>query len=84
MYERKCPTEALEDDLHLLAFCLPRSKRHVCAIIPFAIGSAPAGENVGLYVDFGAIDGGGTAQVASALLGLDYEVNSTRQIGNGG
>ncbi|MDC3353930.1 hypothetical protein OAV84_02430 [Schleiferiaceae bacterium] len=28
--------------------------------------------------------GGGTAQVASALLGLDYEVNSTRQIGNGG
>ena len=58
MYERKCPTEALEDDLHLLALCLPRSKRHVCAIIPFAIGSAPAGENVGLYVDFGAIDGG--------------------------
>jgi hypothetical protein len=82
VYECKPPTQTLEDDLHLLALCLSCSERDVRAAIPFAGRSASAAEDLGLYGDFSPRYGGGAAQAASALLGLDYQVDLSGQIGS--
>ena len=82
VYECNPPTQTLEDDVHLLALCLPCSERDVCPAISLASGPASAGEDVGFHGDFSSLNGGGTAQVASALLGLDYQVDLSGQIGS--
>jgi len=57
-----------------LVVCLSSDQYHVCGGVPVGERLSTIGQNVGVYGDFGAVDGLFYSTVAQAILGLDCEV----------
>ena len=57
-----------------LVVCLSSDQYHVCGGVSVGERLSTIGQNVGVYGDFGAVDGLFYSPVAQAILGLDSEV----------